>query len=443
MNNSTRRNFIILSTLLFIVVVLLAIPYSQGWRWNSETKTFQKVGGLYILSHPTGASIYLNGKHQANRAGILDRGTLISNLNPGEYTVHLNQIGFNDWQRKIIVEPERVSELKNAVLVPKLSSHSEILATSTTNFWLVSKEIISQNATGTVRVQDTASDLGKLLLEPKPGDRFILMKNSTGTPIFYDLKSNSLIRLGSKLQNHLASRDNQLLGMIPDQTDSSRVYLLENHLISVLNVLNGNYLSVSTSTAKNYFSSATSNGSYLAASLENILSPNSSAIRIIHLDDNKQIELNLNSKVSSMDWAWDNQLLVLDKNGSLWLWKNNRTELTPLASKVTALDIAPDRAHLAAIVAGNLTVWSLVDNNIYASFPISSTAEITDLSWYQDDHHLFVQYPDKVSFLEINDSHLENMTDIVTTPKSMYDGDSNRLYYLDGSDVKFLQFPNG
>ena len=65
----------------------------------------QNTGAINLTSTPSGAKIYLDDKYQ----GITPQ--TLSNLKPGTYQLKLTKSGYQDWQQKINVSPDKTIEI--------------------------------------------------------------------------------------------------------------------------------------------------------------------------------------------------------------------------------------------------------------------------------------------------------------------------------------------
>jgi hypothetical protein len=67
---------------------------------------------------------------------------------------------------------------------------------------------------------------------------------------------------------------------------------------------------------------------------------------------------------------------------------------------------------------------------------------VQGLIWYKDDAHLFVQYPDRVAFLDFADTNLKNLTTVSPGTEPQYDAQENSLYLIDqGQKLLRFDFP--
>ena len=89
MTKKTRRGLFYAMILIFIVVGITAIFYSNGWQLDPATLTIQKLGGIFFRDLPREASVQLDQiKFQFN-AGILNSEKSSSSVASPSATVFL------------------------------------------------------------------------------------------------------------------------------------------------------------------------------------------------------------------------------------------------------------------------------------------------------------------------------------------------------------------
>lgn len=107
---STTRLLIFLATFAFITGgTYLMIRYAQGYR-PTKTGTIRGTGLLSANSFPTAAEVYINGKLTTATDNTL-------NLDPGIYDIEIKKDGYHNWNKKIQITAELVTET-NAQLFP-------------------------------------------------------------------------------------------------------------------------------------------------------------------------------------------------------------------------------------------------------------------------------------------------------------------------------------
>jgi hypothetical protein len=102
----------------FLFFSFLTVFYSQGYRFDFETKTIVRTGGLFLKTYPSGAQFYLNGK-LIKRTNFLFDSVFLNNLLPNEYQIQIKKEGYHGWEKTLKVEELKVTEAKHILLFPK------------------------------------------------------------------------------------------------------------------------------------------------------------------------------------------------------------------------------------------------------------------------------------------------------------------------------------
>src|SRR3990167_4487381 len=101
----TKIRLLILLATLIVVGGLgtLFFMYAKGFRLNPETGEVAPSGLLVIKSHPDSAQVILNGELKtATNATI--------SLPPGTYDVSVRKEGYAQWNKRLTIEKENVTE---------------------------------------------------------------------------------------------------------------------------------------------------------------------------------------------------------------------------------------------------------------------------------------------------------------------------------------------
>jgi len=137
----------------------------------------------------------------------------------------------------------------------------------------------------------------------------------------------------------------------------------------------------------------------------------------------------------SVTWISGNVIGVLQNDGELYLYDTSANggvgTLTKLADDVKHFAVTDDGTMVAALENQSLEIFSLIDSSIYYRFNLPDIGNAEQIIWYRDYAHLFVVYPDHVSFLDFADSGLTNFTvvaNIANGTKPYYDSQANILY---------------
>lgn len=109
---------------------MVVVLYTAGYRYHFKKEKFQKSGGIILEFQPKEVKIYLQDK-KIKETGFFDNSHKISDLLPGEYDTTIKKEGYYDWNKKIKVESEKVSFLKDIILfkkntLPKITINGKI-----------------------------------------------------------------------------------------------------------------------------------------------------------------------------------------------------------------------------------------------------------------------------------------------------------------------------
>ncbi|MFH1423897.1 MAG: hypothetical protein ABIG29_03045 [Candidatus Nealsonbacteria bacterium] len=118
MTKKTRTILFAICVFLFSLTAPSVIFYSQGYRFDFETRKIVQTGGLYFKVTPRSAQVYLNGK-LIETTSIFTSSSLVENLLPKTYYVEIKKDGFNSWQKNMEVKERQVTEAKNITLIPQ------------------------------------------------------------------------------------------------------------------------------------------------------------------------------------------------------------------------------------------------------------------------------------------------------------------------------------
>jgi len=124
---------------LFLSVAPLIIFYSQGYRFDLESKRITQTGGLFLRVIPKSVEIYLNYHSPAapelmKKSDFFFGTALIENLLPKKYKIKVIKEGYYPWEKSLEIREKEVTEAKNIVLIPENPDFS-ILTGEAKDFW--------------------------------------------------------------------------------------------------------------------------------------------------------------------------------------------------------------------------------------------------------------------------------------------------------------------
>jgi hypothetical protein len=145
---------------------------------------------------------------------------------------------------------------------------------------------------------------------------------------------------------------------------------------------------------------------------------------------------------AAANWIDPNTFGLLQTDGELYSYTLGTDAPKKLADDVINFAATDDGSMIAALERSSLEVFSLNGDNNYYRFNIPDVTHATKLIWYQDRTHLFVIYPDHISFLDLADNDLANFIMVARGTQPRYDAKSNSLFIVNpnGTLVRY-QFP--
>ncbi|MBU2035882.1 MAG: PEGA domain-containing protein [Patescibacteria group bacterium] len=111
-----RLIFLFLTIIIVGSIGTFASFYAKGYRFNITKFKFEPNGILVVKSDPTGSEIYVNGDLETTSDANIS-------LTPGTYDVTLKKEGFINWNKRLVIEKEIVTEISVSLFksVPSLS----------------------------------------------------------------------------------------------------------------------------------------------------------------------------------------------------------------------------------------------------------------------------------------------------------------------------------
>ncbi len=234
MTRSSRRRLFYALLALFFVLGAGVVLYAQGWRFDFAIGRFDKVGAIYLRTFPADAAILLNGKPVQSQVGFLTRGTLIGDLFPKTYQLKLTAAGYDDWHESVSVLPSLVTELKNAVLVPRNATSVAAASGIFTTFLATQKELAAVNANDTaVAMVAMTTAMPSSTLIKKSAQKIVLVRNgllgilqTDGSLSLYDTSSRDLHKLAAGVQDFFPSADGAMIATL--ERTSIEIFSLNN-----------------------------------------------------------------------------------------------------------------------------------------------------------------------------------------------------------------------
>lgn len=127
-----RKALLAISTLIFLLLAVATILYSNGYSLN-DNFTFSKNGGLYIAAPYENADIFIDNKKEKTTS-IFSQGLFLSGLKPGNYSILVAKEGMWPWLKTLQVKEGQVAESRS-FLIPENTNGDFILKGKFLNLW--------------------------------------------------------------------------------------------------------------------------------------------------------------------------------------------------------------------------------------------------------------------------------------------------------------------
>lgn len=121
MKKRTRTILFFICLVLFILVTPLVIFYSQGYRFDADSKKITQSGAFFLKVAPKQAKIYIDGRLK-KETNFFFGSVLIENLLPKKYKIRIEKDGYFAWEKNLEIKEREVTEAKNITLIPEKPS---------------------------------------------------------------------------------------------------------------------------------------------------------------------------------------------------------------------------------------------------------------------------------------------------------------------------------
>lgn len=190
MTKKTRTVLFLILVILFFVVAPSIILYSQGWRFDINSKRIVKIGGLYFRVLPKRVNVFVDGKHYLT--DYLFGAKFVEGLLPGEYEIRIEKQGFLPWKKKLKIEEEKTTKVEGIFLIPEKISF-EILTKEIKDFFPTTNPekliLLSEKQGGGLKLLELKNNLIAQLSTEKDIKELIKLEkmtfSETGEKIFF------------------------------------------------------------------------------------------------------------------------------------------------------------------------------------------------------------------------------------------------------------------
>lgn len=196
--NKIRLSLLSLTVIVLATLGIIASLYARGYRFDSKNLKVNPNGLLVVNSPTIGAQLYINGELKSATNSTIS-------LSPGTYDIKVKKEGYTDWDKRIEIQKEIVTEIEpllfpsalslsaltfNGVFSPVQSPDlSKIVYANKEGLWLVEVVDLPLGFSREPRIV-TDGDLSDSSWEFSPDSREILLTTKLGAYLL-DLSKNT------------------------------------------------------------------------------------------------------------------------------------------------------------------------------------------------------------------------------------------------------------
>lgn len=439
---------------LFIVLAFFIIPYSNGLRFNLNTLSFERLGGLYLNVEPTEAKIQVDKLNFEIKSGLMKSGLLIANLFPKTYHISIQKDGYQPWNKNLIIKPSLVTEIYPITLIPE-KANEELLGSNTKDLFLNINYLAIKDTDNKLRINGKIIK-GTRFLTWLTGERLALVYDEAAKNYFIinPAQNNSALNISLLFENLKSQKEiidkNSIKNVIAHPFDKNKLILTTNKGLYIIDfykpsielidplaygsneaVKNGVY-SVFSAAGKDLFFTDSNNLYFYD------LSKNEGGI-LLPLGKNKIDLLEVSPNSQFIAFSKNNDLILIDRSKS----ENNLTDLP--AEDLKYFKFSPDSKKLAVTFGNNKIKVFFIGNDYElfnktsmgsSSLEIDSLDQSFPITWHNNSCYLFVRSGTDLKFLEINDDAPVNLQTIDTNvDKYFYSRQEDLVYFIRGNSL--------
>jgi hypothetical protein len=446
MSKLKRTLLVLLFVVLFFIVGGFAFFYSQGWRFTVKNFRVVKVGAIYLRTFPKDTSIELDGKQVKNTSWLFQDGTLFDNLFPKEYSIHIIRTGYLDWQRTIPVSPSYVAQIKYAVLVPEEKTAIPIGEIHDgSRVWRAGSggNFIVKNYRGSLfygshrlpgdTVGKAAHDLSNI----------ITYDTKTSSQYLFETSTASSTNLSALAKRHGMDGEYFLAFNV---SDNNELIIASTDAIARYSIPQNSFTYIKSPQkvfGKNLISSLSASHAHVAFT-QFERKRNISHLMIFDgfLNQFAQGGVSIPGKTLRTEFTKSDELAILQDDGSFYLYSLADNNLQKIARDAVSFTATADGNRFGVLERSSLEIFSRSEKADYRRFRLSSSDGITHIEWYKDGQHLFLYYPNRVAFLDVDDFRLEDLKIVSMDPNAVYEIENNVLYEAQNGALRELKFPS-
>ncbi|MDP2820835.1 MAG: hypothetical protein Q8O39_01345 [bacterium] len=449
MKTGAKKLIFCVFLVLFFIFAPIVIFYSLGYRFDFQNKKLVQTGGIYVKTQPKKAKVFLNEEF-VNFTDFLGGSFFIKNLLPGNYSLEIQNDGYGSWSKNLLVEEKMVTEVKEVILLPN-EIPSLILDQKVIDFYsspsLKKMLVLKNDEKGANFYLNEIDENPKKLTASA---EFFFNINSSFKKIngvFWNENEEKIIinsdkgfylleKIGNKKSKLILNPNIKIVGFASENKIS---YLDANGVLVIYNLEDLTSEMIKTKNKDCIWK----NGSFLCLDIEGFAEK-------IGIDGKTQKVFNLEPLSISDKKIYE----IIAKSNKIFVQENNALWLLDQKNIFEKIEInsgfispAPDNKKIAIFQKENPEISLFYLEKDYQQ-PIKESGQknkiikqkdVSNIFWF-DPYHLFIQKPDKITFIETDNKGKINQFEVFNKPikKAVYDEKKKAFYILDSKNYQLL-----
>ncbi|HYV33583.1 MAG TPA: PEGA domain-containing protein [Candidatus Limnocylindria bacterium] len=437
MSKKSRYLLILLGVVVFLILAPLAVIYVRGFTYDFKNNTFVATGILATNVQPSYADIYLDGSLKRNSSGD------IKFVLPKEYEVTIKSPGYNDWSKRLGVNPNEVTWsnpagskvyllLKNPLAKTLVSNVLDFYNKGNSLVYLTADSITVGSLSEpsgtkyTLPAQTLAAQpVNKIMATNDAGTNFILTNNSPAT------STKPIILLFNATSGKITDLSNLFQTQPQLKFNGSGLFGLTNQTLYKVDVLNKTKLPIFGGVMAFYFQDQ---GLYFIQKKDGVLSLQFSQAPFV----NTQTLLNNLPALNNPEIfvTFEKQIFILS-NGSLYL---ANSQMETLAQNVNSWQTGPQTTQLAVESSGELDYYDPLAKNL--NFVTRSSQALGGFAIKNNIGYAFFSLGGELSAIELDDRDHQNQYVIYSgqnIQKFVGDYAAENILILDSGELKTIK----
>lgn len=428
MTKHTRKLLFCWLSLLFVLIGTTVVLYADGWRISRKKFSLVKIGAVYVRSFPETASVILDETQIMQKPSLFGSGFFANNILPDVYAVSVNAEGYYSWQKKIEILPSLITQLKYVTLVP--IDGESVTNEAISEFWLAGNTLVTKNSKG-ILTADGRPMSGNEVIAFSSEETYIITRSRQRGQL-------TLEEIGAGTAIHFTSSSSNIT-IVPEQSQPTLVAPLQNAISIITIAKNQKVTTVQTGATP---SAIATSPRLLAWAIRDPVKDISRIYLYNLLTQSTSSESYLfPGTIVKLEFSRQGMLGVLQNKGDAYILNPNTGIQRVLANDVRDFIFTKDGSSVAALEYSGIEILSFSSPEEYRRFTISDAPRIKSITWYHDGHHLFLHYPEKIVFLDLEDVGKENLITAAETTYAKYNSSTNELYYIEQGILMKKIFP--